>query len=244
MPITAIMIDSREPEWVQKLTFGEIPTMVTMLPHGDLMASTDDNQMILIERKTSDDLLGSLRENRLFNQLAEMLDQTRWSYLVITGELQRGPNGNAVTDRGNTGWSWAAVQGALLTAQEMGIFVVHAGADTDYESTVIRIGARDRREDLLLKPPKFPKVLSAKEQVMAALPGIGVERLQILEEICGTPAWALVCLTDPTSEIKGIPRNVKTKVRAALGLLDTEQMAVTVNDAGEYVMSIAPLGAQ
>lgn len=242
--ITAIMIDSREPEWVQHLQFGGVPTAVTALDSGDLFATTDDGNMILIERKTPTDFLNTLRENRLFGQLANMLDKTRWAYLVITGELQRGANGKVCADGRDTGWCWSSVQGALLTAQEMGIFVTFAGGDTDYEDCVLRIGKRDRKPDLILEPPKFPKILSVQEAVVASLPGIGIERLKLVLDYCGTPAWALVALTDPTSEIPGIPRNVKTKVRNALKLNDNEQIAITLDDQLLEKIVIAPMGAQ
>lgn len=242
--ITGIMIDSREPTWVQNLTFGGIPTVVTCLPHGDLAAATADGQMILVERKTPDDFLNSLRDGRLFPQLAEMQDQTPWSYLVITGEFLRSKNGNVISDRGETGWNWHAVQGALLTIQETGVFVTYAGGDADYEACILRLGNRDRSPDLLLEPPKFPKILSAQEAIVASLPGIGTERLKAVMDYCGTPAWALVALTDPTSEIPGVPRSVKTKIRAALRLADDTQLAVITNDDGAEVLTIVPLGAQ
>src|SRR5271157_5622176 len=100
--ITAIICDSREPTWVQDLKFNGIPTSVTMLDHGDLLAVCDDDQMILVERKTPDDCLGSLRDERLLPQVSQMRQVTPWNYLVITGDFQRGRDGNIITDRGQT----------------------------------------------------------------------------------------------------------------------------------------------
>jgi ERCC4-type nuclease len=242
--ITGLFIDTREPEWVQRLTFEGIPTLVTYLEHGDAMCATDDGQMLLIERKTPDDFLGSLRDQRLLPQLTEMLDKTRWAYLMITGEFQRGPNGHAITERGNTGWDWNAIQGALLTIQEMGIFIIHSAGDTDYEQCILRLGKRDRKPDLLLVPPKMPKILSVQESIIASLPGIGVERLKAVMDYCGTPAWALVALTDLDTEIPGVGRGVKTKVRNALKLSDGEQLAVSMDNGENEVLVLAPLGAQ
>ena len=244
MTITAIMIDSREPSWVQHLQFNGIPTIVTYMEHGDLWAATNDGQMLLIERKTPTDFLNSLRDERLLPQLAEMLDQTRWAYLVITGEFLRGENGNVSTGQRETGWSWSAVQGALLTIQEIGIFVTFAGGDADYEDCVLRLGARDHKKDLLLTPPRFSRIISASETVVASLPGIGTERLKTLMDFCGTPAWALVALTDRDTEIPGIPRGVKIKVRGALKLSDEQQLAVVTDDQGADKIIIAELGAQ
>lgn len=238
------MVDTREPDWVQNLAFGGISKMVTCLDHGDVMAACDDGTMILIERKTPDDFLGSLRDGRLLPQLTEMLDQTRWAYLVITGQFLLGSNGHAVTDRGETGWSWISIQGALLTIQEMGIFVTFAAGDADYEACVLRIGARDHKLDLLLEPPRLPRVLSAQEAIVAALPGIGVERLKIVLDYADTPAWALVALTDKETKIPGIPNNVKIKIRAALKLQDAEQLAIITDDNGAEKLVVANLGAQ
>jgi ERCC4-type nuclease len=244
MPITAIMIDSREDTWVKELKFGGIPTSVLSLDHGDLMAATDDGKFILVERKSPDDFLNTLREGRLLPQLSRMIDHTRWAYLVITGDLLRGSNGNVVTDRGLTGWNYSAVEGALISAQEMGIFVTRCGGAEDYEACILRLGNRDRNEEMLIMPPKFPAILSASEAVLAALPGIGIERLQTVLAYCGTPAWALVALTDPTSQIPGIPAGVKTKIRAALKLEDKTQLVVQTNELGSEVIAIDAFGSQ
>jgi ERCC4-type nuclease len=241
--ITALMIDSREPSWVQQLTFNGIPSQVTYLEHGDALCATDDGCMLLIERKTPNDFLNSLRDERLLPQLANMLDQTRWAYLVITGEFQRGANGKVIADGRDTGWNWAAVQGALLTIQEMGIFVVHAGGDQDYQDCILRLGNRDRKPDLILTPPKFPKILSASEAIIASLPGIGTDRLESVTKFCHSPAWALVALTDLDTEIPGVGRGVKNKIRAALKLQDNEQLAIALENDAETLV-IAPLGAQ
>jgi ERCC4-type nuclease len=238
--ITGIFVDSREPEWVQKLQFGSIPAIVSFLEHGDVMAATDDGAMILVERKTPSDFLGSLRDERLLPQLAEMLDQTRWSYLVVTGEFQRGQDGKVIADGRDTGWSWSAVQGALLTIQEMGIFVTFAGGDSDYEQCILRIGNRDRKPDLLLAPPKMPRILSAQEAIIASLPGIGTDRLEKVMSFCGTPAWALVALTDKDSEIPGVGRAVKSRIRAAFKLGDNEMIGIfTLDETTQLVKEIS-----
>lgn len=241
--ITGLMIDSREPPWCQQLKFGGLPTVVTMLEQGDIMAATDTGEMILIERKTVSDLLGSVRDGRLFEQVSRMVDQTRWTYLVVTEPIVSNSNGQVVaTGRGETGWSYAAIQGALLTAQELGAFVYFCKDGSEYEETVLKIGNRDRKNQFVLMPVKEPRLLSAGEQILASLPGIGIERIDILLKECSTPAWALSFLTDDISKIKGIPANVKTKVRAALKLKDDEQLAVITDGQGNEILSIEKLG--
>jgi ERCC4-type nuclease len=233
MSIVATLIDIREPNWIKQLAFGGIPTVVTYLEYGDVMAACDDGNILLFERKTPGDYLNTLRDGRLFPQLAEMLLVTRWSYLIVTGDFLRGPGNKVITDQGETGWNWDAVMGSLLTIQEMGIFVVHCANDMAFESTILRIGNRDRKPELLLAPPKFPKILSAQEAIVASLPGIGIERLQAVMSHCGTAAWSLVALTDPTSSIPGIGQGVKTRIRAALGLKNDQQLVLHTDDDNE-----------
>ncbi len=244
MSLSAIIIDQREPDWVKKLTFGGLPTSIAMLDQSDVMAATDDGQMLLVERKTPADFLNSLRDERVLLQLANMLLISRWSYLLVTGEFLRGPDGKVVIDRGETGWSWTSLQGALLTVQEMGVFVSFCAGDTDFEAAILRLGNRDRKPTLELGPAKNTRVLNVSEGIIASLPGIGVERMHQVMDYCGTAGWALVALTDAESNIPGIPVNVKNRVRAALGLKDDQQLGLLVNDQGQEVLQFLELGAQ
>lgn len=231
MPIFSIMVDSREPMWLRTLTFGGVPTASTMLDAGDVWVATED-ALVIIERKTPNDLLNTLREGRLFSQCSKMREHSEWCYLVISGELQRGANGQVWADQRQTGWSWDSVQGALLTCMELGVGVVHCGSDTEFENTVVRLANRDRGAKRI-PPPRVSHVLGHGEAVLAALPGVGMEKVDALLEHCGTPAWALVALTDETAlKVPGVGNGTKAQVRRALGLEDWSELAV-VSRKGE-----------
>lgn len=238
MSITAAFVDSREPSWVQSLTFGSAMTAVTALDYGDLLATCDDGTLLAIERKTSDDLLGSLTDDRLWPQLAGIKAQTTWAYLVICGRLEPASNGYTLTERGETKWPWASVQGALLKAQELGIFVVHCASDQDYESTVIRLSARSHNDTVVITPAKAPKLLSEGEQILLALPGIGPEKVGAIFDYCGNTAWALQFLTnlDSVERVPGIGAGIKKKIRAALGLQPEQELAVVISETGHLAM--------
>lgn len=232
MSISAIIIDSREPDWVKQLNFGDIPTSVQLLEQGDLMAASNDGELILIERKTPDDFLNSLKSDRLMLQLANMLTVTRWAYLMITGEFKLGVNGEVVTSR-VTGWNWDAVQGAILSIQEMGVYVVHCQGDEDYEAAIIRLGNRDRSKVAPVPPAKQPHVYTQAEAVLAALPGIGFKRLKpVLDAGGGSPAWAIALLTnlDEVEKFPGVPYGVRQRIRNVLGLKTNEMLAINVRD--------------
>lgn len=247
--ITAALVDSREPDWVKSLTFGGVPTAVMELPTGDVHALLDDGCTLMIERKTPDDLLNSLKDDRLLPQMARMVDTriteqetratfTNWPYLLITGTLYRGPNGKAVTaDRGVTGWNWDAVQGALLSIQEMGVFVAFAGGDEDFEAAVIRLAQR-KRDPIRLLPPRPPTIVGPGAVFLASLPGVGIEHtMRLLEWSGNSPAWALAGIVDLAIDCP-IPKATRKRIRAMLGLQDQQTIELMVNGQEQSVLSL------
>jgi len=228
MTLSAIIVDNREPKWVQDLAFGGVPKMIMQLDHGDIMMTTDDDKMVIVERKTPSDLLGSIADGRLMQQAAHLRDQTPWAYLVVTGQVQDGRGGKAVADGRLTGWSWASVEGALLSVQELGVPVVHAAGDADFEPCVLRLANRNRDETPIW-PNRPPRVLRPGEQMLACLPGIGMERAQKLYDHFGTVCDALEWLTNmevKDQNIAGIGMTTRRSVRRALQLSDREWLAV------------------
>jgi ERCC4-type nuclease len=230
MTIAAVMIDSREPKWVQELTFGGIPSIVEYLEAGDILATTESGEMILIERKTPDDFLNSLADDRMFLQVSHMRLITPWSYVLITGEFRRSPEGKVLTSR-PTNWNWDSIQGALLSIQELGVFVSFCGNDTEYERGVLRIGSRDHRDVMDIPPAKTPHIFNISESIIASLPGIGIERMRTVMDFCnGEPGWAICGLADPNVVFPGIPKSVNKRVREALKLKDNESINILVNE--------------
>lgn len=249
MTITAVLIDSREPEWVQRLTFGGVPATVIELEAGDVHALCDDGCLLTIERKTTEDLLGSLRDERLLPQIARLVE-TRldeqaiegsfktWPYLVITGSYYRGPGGKVFTgDRGITGWNWDALQGALLTIQEMGCMVINAGGDEDFEAAIIRLANR-KRDAIKPLPPRPPSIVGPGATFLASLPGVGIEHtLRLLEWSGNVPAHALAGITDLDIECP-LPTATRKRVRAMLGLRDKQQVDLWVNEMLDEVLDV------
>lgn len=217
------MVDSREPSWVHDLKFGGAMKMVTALDYGDAWATANNGDMICIERKAPNDLLGSIKDNRLFNQIAGIRSKTPWAYLVVTGVLTATVQGKVIADERVSGWDWNSVQGALVTVQEMGVRVVYCQSDNDYEATVCRLCSRERKPEFVIEPLAQPKFMSPGEIMLTALPGIGLERAQtLLREFDNRPCDALAWLTwhhwHEDHPIAGIGQGIKRGVRAALGL--------------------------
>lgn len=239
--ITACLIDNREPEWVKNLTFGGVPVALMQLETGDVEVACSDGCRLIIERKTPDDFLGSLKDERLMVQvsrLSELKNDTTWPYLVITDAFKHNAAGRVITERGETGWNYDAVQGALLTIQETGVFVIFCHGDGDFEGCVMRLASRKR--DLLMQilPARVPNVLGPGAGLLAALPGIGSEKvIEILKWAGNSPAHALVGLVD--LEIQApLAESYRKKIRSILGLQDKQIIDLWTNNLGDTTLKV------
>jgi ERCC4-type nuclease len=235
---------------MQQLKFGGVPAVVTMLDAGDVWAVTDDGHTLMIERKTPDDFLNTLRDERLYPQLARLAEKrqeqqergeqpTYWPYLVITDEFKR--NGQKVYTGRETGWSWASLQGALLSIQEMGVMVVTCAGDSDFEDCIVRLGRRNRSEVLNFLPPRQPILWGAKESFLATLPGIGAEKcLRISEWASGNLAHALTGITDLSipCPVEGIGEITRKKIRTFLGLGEAQNIEIYNDSENQEQLAI------
>lgn len=216
------IIDSNEPAWAKALKFGGIPTQVKPLDAGDYLLACSDGATVLVERKAPDDLLGTIGENRLFDQVARCRASTEWAYLLITGELRSDKDGKVITPgRGSTGWDITAVWGALQTVQEMGVIVTFCKADSHLEDTLINLAKRDRGAKVVM-PRRESIQLTDAQKIIMALPGMGPELQEALQAYAGKEAfWQLIAVSDPDTAKEGIPGIGKGRIsqwRDALGL--------------------------
>lgn len=239
--ITACLIDSREPNWIQKLTFGGVPVAVMQLETGDVDVACSDGCRLIVERKTPDDFLGSLKDERLMVQVArlsELRNETTWVYLVITDQFLHNPQGRVITERGETGWNFDAVQGALLSIQETGVGVMFCQGDSDFEKCVLRLASRRRDPMMQVLPARVPNVLGPGAGLLAALPGIGSEKvMEILRWAGNSPAHALVGLVD--LEIQApLADSYRKKIRAVLGLQDRQVLDLWANQQGDTTLKV------
>lgn len=236
MALISVILDSREPKNIQSLKFGGIPAIVATLDCGDCWASTDDGQMLVIERKTPTDLLGSIKDGRLFQQVAAMRERSKWAYLMITGALAHTLDGMVIADNRTTGWRWADVQGALLDVQELGVSLVVCQSDSHYEEAIIRLARRNRKAVKAIEPRMQPHILTDAEKVLISLPGIGLERAGLLLGEFGSASYAIAWLTwlNTFAEISGIGDGTKHAVRRALGLQADEWLAVMDSEKADY----------
>lgn len=226
-PIQSVLVDNREPIFMHKLKFDGAITAVTQLQCGDVWIAAADNALLIVERKTADDLLASIADGRLFDQSAAMVAMSPWSYIVVQGTLTPALDGKTFADERLVNWQWAAVQGALQTVQEMGVAVVYlSGRADEFQLFLQRLAARNRGP-VRAGGARKVELLAPGMALLMALPGVGPDRAKSILEQCGTAAFALSVLTDDMLNLIGIGDGTRAKVREALGLADGLKLEVT-----------------
>jgi len=230
MGLLSVIVDSREPAWAKQLKFGNVPVVIQTLEVGDYWVATDDAKILIIERKTPDDFIGSIMDQRIFHQVAHMQAlraEDYWPYVMITGPIQRNPDGTVFTTLERK-FSWNAVQGAKLSIQEMGVPIIECASDNDFEDAVMRLAERSREEAIKLLPNRKVNILGGEATLLCGLPGIGVENATKILDYCGSAAYALSELSHLESKLKipGIGPGMKNNIRWALGLTDDDVLVV------------------
>lgn len=231
-----VLVDTREPDWVRALTFEGAHVIPAVLEVGDALGMDLGGRATLVERKTAGDLLASVKDGRLLTQAAAMRAVTDWCYLVVTEPMYPGRYGQVMYQpaRGHTqalretAWRWHAIQGALTSVQDLGVGVVWAGGDDDYERTCVWLMTREKGPVAL--PRREAVLLPDEEAILCSLPGVGPARAKDLLRACGSPAWALYALTEIPRDGKyaknviGIGPQTRLGVRRALGLGEREAL--------------------
>jgi ERCC4-type nuclease len=200
-----------------------------MLDDGDAKVWCTDGSVLLIERKTPSDFLGSIPNDHILDQTRRMmLERTATGilpFLVITGEIHRNPrNGGCIIpgSQHGDGWNWDSVQGMLLSIQEAGVPVIFCASETEYPLALLRLASRNKTQTLI-NPARFIDILTPQERVLCAFDGIGPELAAEILKRAGTLAWALswLCDTTPTApKIAGIATGRKLAIIKALQLED------------------------
>jgi len=225
-PINSVLIDHREPPHIQRLRFDGATVTVTQLTCGDIWVAAADDCLLIIERKTADDLLASIADGRLFDQAAAMTAMSPWSYVAVEGVLAPAGDGKTIADGRVTNWRWASVQGALQTVQEMGVAVVYLSDFAgEFQKFVERLAGRDRGT-VRVGGVRKAELLAPGMSLLMALPGVGPDRAKTLLEQAGTAAFALSVLSDDAIAVSGVGDGVRSRVREALGLTAEMKMDV------------------
>jgi hypothetical protein len=138
-------------------------------------------------------------------------------------------NGNVWVGR-ETGWNWNSLQGALLSIQEMGCYIVICPSDTEYRKTIDMLARRERKQIIEIAPQRIPVPVSAKEAFLSGLPEIGLERARSILEWSGNNLSHALCgLTDLSIKVP-VGDAVRRKIRGFLDLAEHQIIDLTLDE--------------
>lgn len=229
--IRSVIVDSREPEWVRNLSWYGAKRTVMEMEFGDIWVTCDDGQTLVIERKEPEDFIGSMISNRLLRQangLAQLRAGGLWPYLLIAGDLMSGPNGRTYVNGKLRDVSYNAVQGLLLSIQELGVFVFYASDSHDLEPAVMRLANRERGPLMTIPPAKRTGCqLGPAADFLSGLPGIGSSFADAILKNSGSAAHALELLTGRESIPNvQIGQKRRERIRTMLGLKGNQKLRI------------------
>lgn len=233
--IRSVVIDSREPPEVQRLRFYGAKKSIIEMEYGDIWATCEDGETLVIERKEPEDFINSMCSNRMIKQaygLSKLREGGLWPYVMIMGEFIPGPNGRTYVNGSLRNINYAAIQGELLNIQELGVFVIHANDSRDLEEAVLRLSNRQRNADMTIPAAKRQgSTMSPPADFLTGLPGIGPGLAEAIIKNTRTAAHALELMTN-RGQIPNVQIGAKrrAKIRTMLGLKETEELKVVKNE--------------
>lgn len=173
--------------------------LVANLPHrifgntsvtaGDINIPLDDGNVLAIERKTVNDLLQSIPNRHIMNQIEVMHTNAKFVSLVITGKLKYHPVTDMVwSDDRETKWNGNDVR-SLLRKIQLTPAIVEYCPEERYAETVLEIYKTITGIDNLPKTYKnrivtFPPT-DERIQFLAQLPSVSLDRATSLLQFAG-----------------------------------------------------------
>jgi ERCC4-type nuclease len=89
-------------------------------------------------------LLNSIKDGRLFNQVARAKQITPYVYVVIVGTILPASRGKTYINGNLTGWDYSAIQGVMLSIQEQCVPIVYCADENDFLPCMVRLANRSR----------------------------------------------------------------------------------------------------
>lgn len=221
MAITNILIDSFMPP---STNYGGIFTSTANL--GDdvtVLALCDDGAMLAVLCLDFERFLTWLKTDSLFQRIEKLKARSEWAYVFMVGSVRPNAAGKAVINGNERNWAWSAIQGALVSMQELGVIVGYCADESAFGEAVQLLGNRQRTTKRMKALRNF-ETYSPAEEILLALPGIGEKTMLELIQECGSVMWALIALTAPDTKVPGIGEKSKAAIRNALGLEPDEQI--------------------
>lgn len=176
---------------------------------GTLWAFDENGSLIIVDVISAKDFRASIYTGDIVRTSQQMIDLTSLSYIIINGEI----------DHDNT------IDNSIISLQEFGLIVTYADEYSILETRISYI-INKKRDPKRVEPLRQMIVSTPGEMLLMSIPGIGPSKVAVLLNQCGTIAWALAALTDPSVRIDHITDKDKESARMVCELEDGEMLAV------------------
>jgi Fanconi anemia group M protein len=169
---------------------------------------------ILVERKTIEDFVASIRDRRLYRQLFAMCGECSRPLLVLEGP----------TPIPVAGLDPEALRGILLSvAIGYRVPMLRTLSVVETASYLAGVAVREERR---LERSKYPTKQPGPLSVLASVPGVGEERAAALLERFGDVATVLCAPASALRQVPGVgPHTARTIRRVAQGRRDPDEAA-------------------
>jgi len=176
-----LKIDKREPKTIiRKVTKlakeNDVEYSVEVLPVGDYI--WDD--CIVIERKTIQDFINSLRSGHLETQLLDM-EQYSHSYLMVSGKFE-----SVTFNPYIKGWTVNHTIGALCSiAARYDVKMIQLANDTQLSKAIFKIREmvnKGRKTGVVKRHSKTLNVINPSFSLYLAIPGIGEKTAEKIDK--------------------------------------------------------------
>jgi len=200
------LVDDREPKEIHKNLGQYFKVQSAHLETGDILIPGED-RVFVVERKTPQDFLHSIADNRLSEQVAKMLVICNQPVIIIEGDIKCNKNGKVVADGRHTKWNYWSMQGAILSTQLAGVMVIQVPSRLFAESVYRTLQWSQKKEHLAASQRRVSMELRTTfgQQVdfLATLPNIGPEKAEQLLSTFGNP-WGVLSSLPDWIRVKGI----------------------------------------
>jgi DNA excision repair protein ERCC-4 len=126
---------------------------------------------VAVERKSVNDLVNSVFDKRLFDQISRMSQTYALSFLLIEGDLSRIKQ---ITDR------WKAINGAIISLiMDYKINVIYSMSKSDTVEILIKIAKKSQEEDRPMRAislhdkRKLSSIEDFQEYIIESFPNVG-----------------------------------------------------------------------
>lgn len=212
----ALIDTSPHPDLARLTTVDGVTLVPAPVAPASVILICADGAQLAVKYLAAADMLHSIRQGRLDAELVALKARSDWAYLLIGGQMTPDRDGRCRHGADATGWGWDAYQGALLSAQEMGVGVLTLRHADDVGEALARLARRNRAMKRV-KPLRDALFLDPSQELLMALPGIGEAMADQLLTYCGSAGAALLALTSDEVNTPGIGPKTREACRRALG---------------------------